>query len=343
VDDQGVGEFPVVVRKVLSSTGPPSELSAAMATYGVTLGCLAGAHGEAEHWCGEYWCVQLMQPIKRRIADVDRPRYDAAYVGADEDGLFAWTHYIALRPHAAGAFGPEAQGVVADFAYVVDASLGAGTVFDSTKVDWVATVVVDGSDAEGNTDLEPQPEADEDPEPPAAVAAAGVIAPPPPREQLGVQGAEVTAEQFGRALDGVIATLADLTGTPVAEIPRPVEVKARKHSRFRGKGPSYSFAPTEVRYHTVDPIHGPVWRSSTDPDEALYWMADDVTCSMAWSWAQRTPSARTMDPFKIRWLMAVPMWLTLITALDVRWAGKTRVRISEIRREAQQRGPRPRQ
>lgn len=28
---------------------------------------------------------------------------------------------------------------MADFAYVVDASLGAGTVFDPTKVDWVAT------------------------------------------------------------------------------------------------------------------------------------------------------------------------------------------------------------
>ncbi len=40
VDVQGVAEFPVVVREVLSSTGPQSELDAAMATYAVTLGCL---------------------------------------------------------------------------------------------------------------------------------------------------------------------------------------------------------------------------------------------------------------------------------------------------------------
>jgi hypothetical protein len=336
VDDQGAAGFPFVVGEIISSTVPRAELKEAMATHAVTLSCLDGPDGQ-----GEYWCAQLMQPVQRRIEDVDRSRYDADYVGVDEDGMFAWTHYIALRPHVGGEFGLGAQGVVADLAYVVDASLGADTVFDSTKVDWVATVVVDGTDAEGNTDPEPQPKADDGPEPPADVADAGVIAAPSPREQLAEQGAEVSAEHFRSALDGVIATLADLTGNPVAEIPRPVEVAARKHSRYRGKLPSYSFDGTEVRYHTVDPIHGPMWRSSADPDEALYWMADDVTCSMAWSWAQRTPSARTMDPFKVRWLMAVPMWLTLITALDVRWAGKTRVRISEIRREAQRRGPKP--
>jgi hypothetical protein len=154
VDVQGVAEFPFVVREVLSSAGPQPELKAAMAITGVTLGCLEGAHGQAEHWCGEYWCAQLMQPIQRRISEVDRARYDAAYVGADADGLFAWTHYIALRPHTGGAFGPGTQGVIADFAYVVDASLGAGTVFDSTKVDWVATVVVDGLVAES---AEPKP------------------------------------------------------------------------------------------------------------------------------------------------------------------------------------------
>ncbi|WP_157838284.1 hypothetical protein [Mycolicibacterium aromaticivorans] len=337
VDVQGVAEFPVVVREVLSSTGPQSELDAAMATYAVTLGCLTGAQGEAEHWCGEYWCAQLMQPIQRPIADVDRPRYDPAYVGADGDGLFAWTHYIALRPHAAGALEPGAQSVVADFAYVVDASLGAGTVFDSTKVDWVATVVVDAVLAQ-SAEPEPQPEPEEQAAPRAPLPRAAVGQEPSPREQLSQVGSEVSSERFGGALDGVLTTLASLSGSVIGELPRPQEVKARKQSRHRGHGPTYSFTGSEVRYQTVDPVRGEVSVSTADPEEALYWMVDDVARSLAWSWAQRTPASRTMDRDQVKWLLAVPMWLTLVTALDGEWARKTRGRISELRKHAQRRG-----
>lgn len=164
---------------------------------------------------------------------------------------------------------------------------------------------------------------------------------PPPSPSLSEPPTAFSSEQFGRALDGVIATLGGLTGIPISEDPRPTEVKTRKHSHYQGTGPSYSFDGSEMRYHTSDPVHGLLWRSTSDPDEALYWIADDVARSMAWSWSRRTPSARVMDPFKLRGLLAVPLWQTLMTALDVRWAGRTRVRISEIRREAQQRGPTP--
>jgi hypothetical protein len=53
VDVQGVAQFPFAAREVLSGTGPQSELKDAMPTYGVTLGCLADAHGQGEHWCAE--------------------------------------------------------------------------------------------------------------------------------------------------------------------------------------------------------------------------------------------------------------------------------------------------
>ncbi len=79
--------------------------------------------------------------------------------------------------------------------------------------------------------------------------------------------------------------------------------------------------------------------STADPEEALYWMVDDVARSLAWSWAQRTPASRTMDRDQVKWLLAVPMWLTLVTALDGgEWARKTRGRISELRKHAQRRG-----
>jgi hypothetical protein len=155
-----------------------------------------------------------------------------------------------------------------------------------------------------------------------------------PRELLSQEGSEVSPEQFGGALDGLLATLARLSGSVVGELPRPQEVKARKQSRHRGVGPTYSFTETEVRYQTVHPIRGQVSVSTADPEEALYWMVDDAARSLASSWAERTPASRTMDRDRVQWLLAVPMWLTLVTALDVEWGRKTRGRISELRRHA---------
>jgi len=129
-----------------------------------------------------------------------------------------------------------------------------------------------------------------------------------------------------------------LSGSVVADIPRPQEVKAHKQPPHRGQAPTYSFTGSEVRYQTVDPIRGEVSVSTADPEEALYWMADDVARSLAWSWAQRTPAARMLDRGQVKWLLAVPMWLTLVTALDVEWGRKTRGRIWELKGHEQQRG-----
>ncbi|HEX7825492.1 MAG TPA: hypothetical protein VF477_11360, partial [Mycobacterium sp.] len=311
------------------------ELDEVLATYGVTLVYLTGNDGQ-DH----YWCAELAQPVRRRIDDIDEPHLDLAYVGVDEDGAFAWTHYVALRPHD-GTFGPGVRGAVADLYYVIDRSLSADVVFDLTKVAWAATVVVDGRGPDQATRSHALAKTGDEPWSPPSNQAG-----PPPQPAvrslpLGAPPAAFSSDQFGRALDGVIAALANLTGIPASEAPRPTEVKARKHSHDKSKGPSYSFDGNEMRYHTSDPLHGPLRRSTTDPDEALYWIANDIARSMAWSWARRTPSARVMDPFKLRWLLAVPLWQTLITALDARWAGRTRAEITEIRRKAQQRGPTP--
>ncbi len=336
MDTQGVAGFPVAVREIISTTASQSDIDELVATYGVTLSCLPDQGGQ-QH----YWCAQLAQPVKRRIDDADDPRLDPAYVGVDDDGAFAWTHYVALRPHD-GTFGPGIQGAVADFAYVVDASLGASTVFDSTKVDWVATVVVDSSGPDHAAGPQATATNSDEPQTSTSGRAEPAAQPSPlPSPQPSESPTAFSSEQFDRALDSVIVTLASLAGAAVSEVPRPTEVKARKHSQYQGKGPSYSFDNGLMRYHTSDPVHGLTWRSTADPDEALYWIANDVARSVAWSWARRTPSASVMDSFKLRWLIAVPLWQTLMTALDVRWAGRTRVEISEIRREAQQRGPTP--
>ena len=129
-----------------------------------------------------------------------------------------------------------------------------------------------------------------------------------------------------------------LSGSVVADIPRPQEVKAHKQPPHRGQAPTYSFTGSEVRYQTVDTDTSPRIGSTADPEEALYWMADDVARSLAWSWAQRTPAARMLDRGQVKWLLAVPMWLTLVTALDVEWGRKTRGRIWELKGHEQQRG-----
>jgi hypothetical protein len=333
MDEHPTVGFRFVVREIITG---PRELAEAVPAQAVTLACLAGADGDSE-----VWCAQLEQPVKHRIDPTGAPdRYHADYLDRDDDGPFVWTYYIAVQTHNAVTFGPGAHSVVVDLAYVVDPSLGYETVFDSSKVDWVATVTVDGGEAEVLPEPVPPPREPE----PSAPKPRPEPAAPAPVEQLAADGPQITPEQFSQALDGALATLGTLTGTLPLDIPRPREVKARKHSpnRYRGECPSYSFQSNEVLYHTVDPLRGPAWESTTDPGEALYWMVDDVARSVAWTWARRTPAARTMNDDQVQWLLAAPMWLTLITALDPSWAGKTRARISALKKHAQEtRRPRP--
>ena len=312
-------EFPFAVHDVLAGDVPQAELAHLHAVTAFTVSRLMGSDGQ-----GEFWCAQLSSPACRRINEADSARYDHGMLGRDEHGLYAWAHYIALRPHHPGVFRADCAGIAADLAYVVDVSLGADDVFESSKVDWVATVIVSATPAV-NRGLSA-----------AAAPPYRAVAVAPSRRLH--DGTGSPASHLRQGLDEVIVSLADLTGTVVAQIPRPVEVKARKHSRHRGVGPSYSWDGHEVRYHTLDPVEGQlVWSSTTDLDEALSWMADDVARSVALSWAQRTPAAHTMGAGELRWMLATPMWLTLMTALDSAWAERTRNQIALLRRRQ---GPR---
>lgn len=326
----GGGGFAFVVREIIDG---PTDLEEAVPARAVTRSCLAGPDGD-----GEFWCAQLEQPVKHRIGQaVDPHRYHGDYLDQDELGPFFWTYYIAIQTRESVPFGPSSHGVVVNLAYIIDPSLGYGTTFDSTKVDWVATATVDAADTDVVTEPQPQPHPHPEPQPdpqrytppPHAHAERPLL----PRGQLADKGTEVTVEQFGYAIDSALTTMADLTGTSSTDIARPQEVKARKHSpsRFRDKGPAYSFHGNELRYSTVDPIRGPVWNSTTDPEEALYWIVNDAARSMAWTWAHRAPASRTMSARQVQWLLAMPMWLSLVTALDTKWGARTRATISELR------------
>lgn len=285
------------------------------------------------------YCAQLAQPISHRIDPAQRDRYDPAYLAEDHTGTFAWTYFVTVHPHQPAALHPGAIGVVAELAFVTDLTLSADAYFDPNKAVWAATVVIDAATADTGAaqpaPVAPPPTGTDQHWPPQAAAEPPAPDPvgPAPSQLLHHGDNFVSSQQFAHALDAAISTAATLTGTPADSIPRPQEVKPRKHSRHRGDGPSYSIG-SEFRYHTADPIHGLIWRSTTDPEEALYWIVDDVTRSIAMTWAHRTPAAATMNDRQLQWTVAVPFWHTLMTALDPRWEAKTRARIAELRNHA---------
>jgi hypothetical protein len=286
------------------------------------------------------YCAQLAHPITHQIHPAQRDRYDPAYLAEDHTGTFAWTYFVTVHPHQPAAIHPGTIGVAAELAFVTDLTLSADAYFDPDKVLWAATVVIDAAATADAGAGQPAPAAppatatDQD-RPPQATATPAAPAPlGPAASQLLHHGDNnASSQQFAHALDAAISTAATLTGLPVDSIPRPQEVKPRKHSRHRGDGPSYSIG-SEFRYHTADPAHGLIWKSTTDLDEALYWIVDDITRSIAITWAHRTPAAATMNDRQLQWTLAVPFWHTLMTALDPRWEPKTRARIAELRNHA---------
>lgn len=67
----------------------------------------------------------------------------------------------------------------------------------------------------------------------------------------------------------MLAALAGVVGTNFGpDIPRPQEVKARRHKP--GRGPTYNSDGHLFRYHTMHPTEGLSWRSTADPHEMLY-------------------------------------------------------------------------
>lgn len=324
-----------VARKLVvrDATSGPVELQLATPVQAVTLGSLASGEGGPA-----VWCAQLEQPIKHRIGQLaDSYRYQADYLDRDELGPFFWVYFIAVKPRDGATVTAQKHSAVAELAYVVDPSLGYDTVLDSTKVDWVGTVTVDFAAEEPQAGpllaQQAQPAIPPHPELPDRTH----IRTPSPVERLGVDGTEVSTERFRHALDGAIATIADLTGMSRNDLSHPQEVKAHKHSRARRRDTGaalYSFKDTELRYSTTDPIRGAVWLSTTNPEEALYWMVDDVARLAAFAWAQRCPASRVMSRAQVQWMLAVPMWQTLVAALNTQWATDTRTRISAMHQHA---------
>ncbi|WP_454231372.1 hypothetical protein [Mycolicibacterium fortuitum] len=120
-------------------------------------------------------------------------------------------------------------------------------------------------------------------------------------------------------VQSLVSALKELSGQDLADhVPQPLGPNAVQGDKL------YAITSAHLRYYDGSHDTGQGWRSTTDPDELLYWIADDLARDAAWEWTQRTPSAVRMDQHQLRDLLWIPQWLLLLTALDPRWAQRTR-------------------
>lgn len=127
-----------------------------------------------------------------------------------------------------------------------------------------------------------------------------------------------------REVAALRAQIAALAGWPISQIQEPKCVKAGKENRQGG--PAYSVSRHRYRYFTKDIWQGYVLRETDDPDELLYWIADDVTRSAAWEWTKRAPSfEKTLKGPEAQRVVTMPMWHTLMYALRYEWGHRTRL------------------
>ena len=128
---------------------------------------------------------------------------------------------------------------------------------------------------------------------------------------------------FQPVLDQMTATLADLAGKHLsgdAMVPQRIE----PGDELSEDTPTYSLHADALHYRTWHPLHGWVQRETTDPDELLYWIVDDVASSIAWRWAQRAPAFADMDQHRAARTLWMPYWHVLMYALRPEWGRRTR-------------------
>lgn len=305
-----------VVREL---TEGPADLAAQLPVAVDALSTLTDDNG------GQYWCVQLDQPVMYRISPGTNPpvNADPQYLAEDGEGLFLWVYVLVLtirggsQPHGghdSTSVAQPARTVSIDVGYVVDLSLADDTALDADKVRWTAVAVADITEPHVAGDN--MPAAD-------TVAGSGSLPAPqfndaaaPAHTQHGL--ADLVNEHITAAID----QLARLAGTNFSsDIPRAVQIT--EHQTPPDNKPAYLIDGTTLRYHTVHPTQGWHWKITEDPEELVYWVMDDIVRSLARRWAQAAPAAKAMSPSQVDAALWIPYWLTLLAALNPQWRANT--------------------
>ncbi|WP_342314747.1 immunity 63 family protein (plasmid) [Mycobacterium avium subsp. hominissuis] len=298
-----------------AQSGPPG-LPSQLPIAGQTVNVLTGRLGApAFH-------ARLDAPLRFYLDPTFDGRGIAAErLGRDERGPFLWVSEIVMSAHRADE---QPYPGMTNFAMDVHAVLApVDTDPDANEILTTPMALVAVDDAPEAPEAVPgeaagPPPADAE-QRAARPTAARTAAPPAPAPSAGGPATEADVQRSLTQIRGQIATL---LGWPLTGIPEPKCVKAGQEKKQGG--PAYSVSRGTMRYFTNDLWDGYVLRQTTDVDELLYWIADDVTRSAAWEWTTRTPTFDTVDRNDARRVIAIPMWHTLMHALRYDWGRRTR-------------------
>lgn len=122
-------------------------------------------------------------------------------------------------------------------------------------------------------------------------------------------------------LGELAAALSALCGQHIVDLPQHVGPDGPQGQR------TYEIDSNSLRYYTDDAEAGWGWRSTIEPDELLYWVADDLARNLAWAWVQQAPTMTQIDERQVREDLWIPQWVLLMTALDHRWGQRARRRL----------------
>ncbi len=297
------------IRAAADDAAP--SLAAELPITATELGMLDGDANHPVQFCS----VLLEPPVKHRFDTSDAARYEREYCDRDDGGEFFMVHVALLGPRRPGvSLAPGARDVLVDVAYVVDLSLEEDGVLNPAKVDWAGGAIID-VDGEVPAEQVTQGAPDEQAIAESAPPAGPVAAVPEP-------GSPGSSEWIREQLDVRIAVLGRLAGeVAISEVPVPTELA--KNERHSNTAPQYVLDGAQFWYHTRDPKTGFVWKTTTNPNELIYWCIDDVARGLAWRWTQQAATYKTMPPATAQRTLWAPYWQLLMNALDTKWGAIT--------------------
>ncbi|MGH3723260.1 MAG: hypothetical protein ACRDUS_03910 [Mycobacterium sp.] len=295
------------IRAAADDSAP--SLIAELPITATELGTLDGDANHPVQFCS----VLLEPPVKHRFDTSNAVRYELEYCDRDDDGEFFMVHVALLGPRRPeDALTPGARGVLVDIAYVVDLSLEEDGVLNSAKVDWAGGAIVDVA---GEMPADRPAVADDS-------AGKAPASPAGPAATLSEQGSPGSSGWIREQLDVRIAVLSRLAGeVAISEVPVPTELA--KGDRHSNTAPQYVLDGAQFWYHTRDPKKGFIWKTTTNPNELIYWCIDDVARGLAWRWTQQAATYKTMPPATAQRTLWAPYWQLLMNALDTKWGAIT--------------------
>lgn len=292
----------------------PEELRAQLPITGHTVDRRTDPYGN-----GEYFYARLDQRLKCRFPpDSNAARSDQQNVDRDDRGPFLWVNAVIISASTPGQqLHVGMRDFAVDLAYVVDPLLADDSFMDPARVDYVGVAEIDDDVDAINGAAQVLPDLNGEPDTTLSTTSDEVAAP------------RFAPHDFQTVLDQMAATLTSLAGEHIsreAVVPQRIESDTQPAEDT----PTYSLGADALRYRTWDPLHGWVLRETTDSDELLYWILDDLASGIAWRWAQHAPAFADMDQHHALRTLWMPYWHVLVYALRPEWGRRTRESIRRL-------------